>query len=251
MQALLIPGYWNSGTTLLVDLLRKHPDLQLTRGRWLPNLEERNTKKMLARYGERFVDLGPGYQLILSEGWPAHKEPRLTPSEIRQFRRRFGLIFKTWPGKVLLAKNPWWMFAPDFFRQVFANDEVRYLMIFRAGIHQVVSKDYWLRGPFPPEEQLRRRAEFWKMCVDYYFEHWHGREEVLTLTYEALCDDPRAAIRRVCAHLGLDPEPLLPKVPEQIANRTRHWDHLEPRLQEMVQGIVAPAQARLDEALSL
>lgn len=246
MKGLLIPGYWNSGTTLLVELLRRHPEVQLPRGRFLPNLEERSTRKWLPN---GFIDLGPGYERILQRGWEAHEEPALTEAEIRRFRRRFGWAFWVWPGKTLLAKNPWWFFIPGLLDQVFSHDQVRYLLVFREGIHQVVSKHYWERGPFPPEEQLRRRALFWAMCVDYYEANWHGRPEVLTLDYGDICADPQQFMIAICQHAGLDPAPLLPHVPSQLDNRTRHWDQLDPKLQEMVAEIVQPAQARLDTLL--
>lgn len=247
MKGLLITGYWNSGTTLMVEMLRKHPQIQLTRGAWLPNLEERSTRKWLP---EGFIQLGDGYERILSGGWEAHEEPRLSSADLQRFRRKFGRAFWTFPGKSLLAKNPWWFFIPALLREVFAQDEMRYLIVFREGIHQVLSKHYWERGPYPPEEQLRRRAEFWAMCIDYYEEHWHGCEDVLIQDYRSICEDPKRHFSDICQHMHLDATPLLRRLPPQLDNRTGHWDRLDPRLQAMVQDIVSPAQAKLDRLMA-
>ncbi len=246
MKGLLITGFWNSGTTLLVDLLRKHPQLQLARGRWLPNLEERSTRKWLQ---DGFIDLGRGYEPILEGGWEAHQEPQLSEQEIRRFRKKFGRAFFTWPGRQLLAKNPWWFFIPSLLRQVFQDDDIRYLIVFREGVHQVVSKDYWKHGAYPPDEMLLRRAHFWAMCIDYYEQHWHGRSEVLTLSYKHICKDPRENMQSICHHAGLDATPIFAKIPEQLSNRMKLWDQLDPSLQEQVKTIVTPAQLKLDQLI--
>ena len=213
----------------------------------MPNLEERSTRKWLS---EGFIDLGPGYERILAEGWAAHQEPQLSAKELTRFRQKFGRTFWTFPGNTLLAKNPWWLFIPGLLRDAFEKDQIRYLIVFREGIHQVVSKHYWEQGPFPPEEQLRRRAEFWAKCIDYYEAHWHGREEVMTQDYRAICADPARYISDICLHAGLDPAPLLPRLPAQLENRTGHWDRLDPALKSMVENIVGPAQEKLDNLLA-
>lgn len=247
MNGLLITGFWNSGTTLLVDLLRKHPQLQLTRGRWLPNLEERSTRRWLK---DGFIQLGDAYQPILEGGWEAHQEPDLSAPEIRDFRRKFGWTFWTLPRKQLLSKNPWWFFVPELFQKVFTNDDMKYLIVFREGIHQVVSKHYWQKGPLSEEEMLICRAKFWAMCVDYYESHWHGREDVLTLDYAQICANPSAEISRICSHLDLDCTSLLPRLPSTLENRTAHWDNLDARLQSIVLEIVSPAQQKLDKLIA-
>ena len=61
MKALFIVGYWNSGTTLLVDVLRKHPILSLRKARYKPNLEERTIKKILKRLDSDFWDFSDEY----------------------------------------------------------------------------------------------------------------------------------------------------------------------------------------------
>lgn len=248
MKGLLITGYWNSGTTMLVDLLRKHSQLQLTRGKWLPNLEERSTRRWLPG---GFIQLGDSYAPILDGGWDAHQEPSLSDQEIRDFRRKFGWTFWTWPGKQVLAKNPWWMFIPGTLNRVFREDEIRYLMVFREGIHQVVSKYYWQNGPLPEREMLERRAKFWVMCIDYYERHWHGREDVLTLDYAHICQNPTAELEKIFVHLGMDCESFLPQVPSKLENRTAHWDRLDPSYQDLVLEIVTPAQEKLNRLLGL
>lgn len=233
---------------MLVDLLRKHPQLQLTRGRWLPNLEERSTRRWLP---EGFIQLGESYAPILDGGWESHREPEFSEKDIHDFRRKFGWTFWTWPGNHLLAKNPWWMFIPDTLKKVFEEDEIRYLMVFREGIHQVVSKYYWQKGPLSERDMLERRAKFWVMCVDYYEQHWHRREDVLTLDYARICQNPATELKKIFGHLGMDCESFLSRVPSKLENRTAHWDRLDPSYQELVLEIVTPAQEKLNRLLGL
>lgn len=245
MKAMFIVGYWNSGTTLLVDLLRKHPEIWLRRARYKPNLEERTFVKILRRMGGDFIRFDANYATVNREGFVHYREPDFGPEKLATFRRRFGLHFWVPASKTLLLKNPWLFFNPQFLQQVFATDDIRTSIVLRHGAMQVVSKDYWKRSDGDPAEHLIARAHFWVRAMEFFFEHWQPRPDVLVLRYENVCHDPEGQIGQLLAHADLSAEPLLPHLPK-LSNRTSKWRELDPALRKQVWDIVAPMQARLD-----
>ncbi len=68
-QAVFIVRYWNSGTTLLVDVLRKHPAFAFKRARFKPNLEDRTIIKILRRFDAGFIKLDDYYREINQNGF--------------------------------------------------------------------------------------------------------------------------------------------------------------------------------------
>ena len=102
MKILLIVGYWNSGTTLLVDILRKHPKLTLRRARWLPNLEERTIQKLLQRLGSDFIQFDENYKTVVNQGFTHYQEPQFDEEQSQQFERLFNQKFGVKEPKILL-----------------------------------------------------------------------------------------------------------------------------------------------------
>lgn len=245
-KALFIVGYWNSGTTLLVDLLRKHPTLRLRHARYKPNLEDRSIVKMLRRMGQDFIRFEENYRRVNEEGFTHYQEAAFDEPQRQTFRRRFWRWYRVRSSRWLLLKNPWLWFMPNFLRSSFAEDEMRYVIIIRDGAMQAVSKDYWQRKTDAPEAKLMARARFWVRAMEYFYDHWHGREDVYVMRYEALCADTEGEIQRLCAWLGLAFDPLRAHLPQGLSNRTGKLDRLDPGLKAQVQAIVGPMQARLE-----
>ncbi len=250
MNILLIPGHWNSGTTLLVDIMRQHPSIRLRHARYKPNLEDRIFVKIMRRLGLKMIQFDPFYERTIEQGWDHYQQPQPEATKLARFRRIFGRKHRVRAKQWLLFKNPWLLFLPDFLIQLFVRDQVKYVIILRDGIHQVVSKDYWKRDTDEPERKLIARAHFWVRCMEYYLDHWQGRPDVLTLRYETLCQQPAEQISAICDFVGLDATPLVVQLPTHYTLRTTNWDRLDPALQKQVQEIVAPMQAQLDPLFS-
>lgn len=242
---IFITGYWNSGTTLLVDILRKHPEVRLRRARYKPNLEERTIVKILRKLGEDFIHLDPDYTNILQNGFSQYHQPFQTEQNRIAFRKIFDRKFRVPEDKVLLLKNPWLFFMPDFLDQTFADIRPGKIIILRDGPGQVVSKDYWKRNTENPEHQLLARAKFWVKAMEYYFAHWYQREDTLTLSYDHLCNNPAMVIQQICEFSGIPFDPLAPTLPGHYHNRRTNWKNLDEELQEKVLSIVSPMQERI------
>ncbi|MEZ4826226.1 MAG: sulfotransferase [Bacteroidia bacterium] len=247
MKAVFITGYWNSGTTLLVDILRKHPEISLRRARFKPNLEERTIAKILRRMGTGFIPLEPDYATINREGFSNYRQPQFDETQRKKFRKLFDGKFSVSPPKILLLKNPWLFFMPDFIDQNFEGDDIRKIIILRDGPGQVVSKDYWKRNTENPEQQLYARAKFWARSMEYYFDHWYERKDVLTIRYENFCLNPEKYTQFICNFSGIGfPPEFVRTIPAALSNRQTNWNQLEPTYRENVLNILSGMQARLD-----
>lgn len=243
MKALFIVGHWNSGTTLLVDVLRKHPELRLQRARWKPNLEDRNIRKILWRLKTDFPEFGE-YEDVNENGFLNYPQPDFGAEDYQRFRKLFGKKYN--PGQhTLLLKNPWLLFFPKLMAEAFAEDEVKFVFIVRDGRSQVTSKDYWLRSS-TPEQHLLNRATFWTRCMEYFQEHWSQKPNMLVLRYENLCTHPEKSIQQVCEHQGLDFAPLAKHMPEAFENRMSKWNKLTDLQKANVQERILSTQQELD-----
>lgn len=251
MKALFIVGYWNSGTTLLVDVLRHHPDLELRRARWKPNLEERTIRKILNRLGADFIELGD-YSEVIKHGFVHYQEPEFNEAQYQQFKQTFERKFWVREPKCLLLKNPWLFFMPNFIEEQFKECQIKKLMIIRQGTDQVVSKDYWKRKTKTEAERvekLRARAQFWVRAMEYYFEYWHDQADTLTIRYENLCLRPSFYFERICQFMGMEFKDFAHKVPQQLSNRQTLWQELPANYQQMVLEIVEDMQEKIDRKL--
>jgi hypothetical protein len=247
MKALFIVGYWNSGTTLLVDVLRKHPVLSLRKARYKPNLEERTIKKILKRLRSDFWDFSDEYVDVIENGFKNYKEPDFDEGQRLRFRKIFRWHFWVRKRKVLLLKNPWLFYFNSFIDNVFAEDEIKKVVILRNGYSQAVSKDYWLKGTDNPEKHLIARAIFWKKSMERYFDTWYKDENCLTIRYENLCGNPEKVVRDVCAFLEIPFEPLKDKLPNAFENRMTKWESLDTELKQSIENELDDIQLKIDK----
>ncbi|MDH5717426.1 MAG: sulfotransferase [Spirochaetia bacterium] len=247
MKSIFIVGYWNSGTTLLVDLLRKHPEVKLKRARYKPNLEERDIVKILKKLDSNFIELGD-YSEVIENGFKNYNEPIFAGEKKEKFNKEFLKKFKVKENKYLLLKNPWLFFMPNFIKNQFSDFEMKKIIILRHGHSQVVSKDYWLRNTDKPELKLFARAKFWVRAMEYFFENWHNKPDTLVLRYESVCENPHKLVRQICDFINIKFEPIEKKVPDKLENKLGKWNQLPDDLKKEIDIIIKPIQEKLDSA---
>lgn len=250
MKSLFIVGFWNSGTTLLVDILRKHPILKLKKARFKPNLEERTIRKILKKLGTDFFDFGD-YSEVIANGFDNYEQPKFDETQREKFRKSFLWHFGVSKDKMLLLKNPWLFYFQDFIAENFVQDDMKKIVILRNGYSQVVSKDYWLRDKENPEGRLIARSVFWQKSMEHYFKTWHNDPDCLTIRYENLCGHPEQVTEQVCDFLGVPFQPLIKSLPAAFENRMTKWNQLEDRLKVQVSEHVEAMQAKIDEHFPL
>jgi hypothetical protein len=197
---LFILGLNNSGTTLLVDLLKTHP-----RMRWLPNEGQYLTGALpLPRdYGvpRRFAERldvfhwteanDPGPALRIQYDWARHYQPR--------------------PG-ILLEKSPPNTLRSRWFQHNFRPS--RFLAI--------------TRHPYAVCEGIRRReghsideaARHWVLANEWMLDDITHLQHCLFMTYEDLCFRPQHYLTQMQAFLGLEVpfDPQVLSTPRRIHN---------------------------------
>lgn len=246
MKALFIVGFWNSGTTLLVDVLRKHPKLSLRKARYKPNLEERTIKKILHKLGTDFWDFSDTYEEVIKNGFANYHEPDFDTNQQTRFRKIFNRHFWTRSSKILLLKNPYLFYFYNFINSVFGKDDIKKVVILRNGYAQVVSKDYWKKGNVASEKHLIARAVFWKKSMERFFETWHKDDNCLTIRYENLSANPEQTIQEICVFLGIPFQPISKTIPAAIENRMTNWNKLDDELKNQVIAEVEAMQQQID-----
>jgi len=250
MEGIFIVGYWNSGTTLLTDVLRKHPKLSLKKGRFLPNLEERSTQKLMRKEGSDFFDFGD-YSDVINNKFKNYPQPDWDATKIKSFQKGFRRIFETRNSKILLLKNPWLFFYEEWINRIFSNDAIKKIVILRNGYSQAVSKDYWLKSEQEPKEELEARTKFWKIAIERYFETWHNDPDCLTIRYENLCTNPEETIKEVCDFCSIDYASISKKIPDAFENRMTRWQELDPDLKSIVIKELRNIQLKMDKNFPL
>lgn len=245
-QAVFIVGYWNSGTTLLVDVLRKHPAFAFKRARFKPNLEDRTIIKILRRFDAGFIKLDDYYREINQNGFKNYKEPQFSEEQQERFIKIFNSKYGVGDKKTLLLKNPWLWFMHEHISNHYTDWNIKKIVIIRDGAMQTASKDYWLRAD-DPERMLMARAKFWVRSMEYYFDHWHKDPNTYTIRYENLCYAPRETLMELCDFMNVDFNEIAPHTPALLENRRDKWEQLDRTLRFGVTDIVGDMQRKVDE----
>lgn len=245
-KAVFIVGYWNSGTTLLVDVLRKHPDFAFKRARFKPNLEDRTIVKILRKFDADFIQLKDYYREITTNGFKNYNEPNFSEEDKLSFTKIFNRKYGVGQKKQLLLKNPWLWFMEEFINSHFIDWNIKKIVIVRDGAMQSVSKDYWLKSD-NPEKMLLARAKFWVRSMEYYFDHWHESDDTMTIRYENLCYNPRQTVIDLCEFMDVDFDKIQKHTPALLENRKDKWERLSPNLRLQVEEITADMQRKIDD----
>ena len=143
MNALFVVGFWNSGTTLLIDVLQKHPNLSLRKARYKPNLEERTIKKILNKLGADFWDFSDTYEEVVQNGFKNYHEPKLSESQQIRFKKIFKWHFWVRKPKILLLKNPYLFYFYNFINTTFKEDNIKKVIILRNNTYTIIIIFFW------------------------------------------------------------------------------------------------------------
>lgn len=197
---LFVLGLNNSGTTLIVDLLKSHP-----RMRWLPNEGQYLTSELpLPRdYGvpRKFAErLDIFHWTEANDSTPAL---RIQFDWARQYQDRPGILLEKSPPNTMRSRWLQHNFRPARFLSV-------------------------TRHPYAVCEGIRRReghtieeaARHWARANAVMLDDIRHLEHCLFVTYEDLCARPQDYLERLQAFLGLEVpfDPKLLSTPRRIHN---------------------------------
>lgn len=235
---IFIVGCPRSGTTLLRDLLRSHPNLTFPEeSHFIPQLyesygdpkTEAEARKLAAK--------------ILSLRWVQAWDLRLTPAQFaeeRSYGRLVSRIYEAWARKENKPrwgdKTPPYVTKIPVLMKIFPRAKI--IHIYRDG-RDVASS--WVRVRFGPRN-IFTAASAWRKMVAAGREAGAALppETYLEVCYESLVRDPRETMTQVCAFVGepfsdavLRPNPLI------------GWNRYSPIL-----GSARPRKARPDEVVA-
>jgi hypothetical protein len=189
---LFLVGCYNSGTTLLAELLARHPDISAlpTEGHFIT---------------DQFIK---DYEIGLPRMWAAREELfRLTEADVGpdpiRIKKEWGMrLDRSRP--VLLEKSPpntpraRWLqrhFAPAYFVSIVRNGYA-----VAEGITRKADPRH-LRDSWPIEQS----AWQWRRSIEVLEEDAPHLEHLLWVTYEELVADPLATLNRIAAFVELPP----------------------------------------------
>lgn len=243
MKIVVIIGHWNSGSTLLTELLSRHPAARPGRARHLPNREERHTRRLLRQLARRRGS-------CRRHEWCYYNRPQLDEAELAWFRARLLRRLRPGNGGFALIKNPWLLYGHDLLTHALAGHDVRYVYITRRGANQVTSWNAWFseaRDLAEARVNLMARARLWVDGVETYRHDWAERDDCLAVRYEDLCREPLAALDRLAEFAALRPSVWRPALPREFTISDAKWQALPDCFREEILGITAIAQSWLDE----
>lgn len=244
VKPIFVVGYMHSGTTLLLNILARHPSVFASRGETkffmrLPMIRSRfgrlDEDDVLRDY-VRFVmgiisadfDINKGFDAVV-EGCP------FTPAEVDEvvervrsdrehcsvFARAFAHLAEKGGRRFWLEKTPTHIFHIDQIAR--SLPEARFVEIVRDPRDILASKktrkeSVWKGDRYSPERRHLKHLEkaydplwdslSWKSAVRAGAQarrRW--RDKVISVRYEDLVCEPELKVRELCAALGLDFEP--------------------------------------------
>lgn len=245
IRVLFIIGCGRSGTTLLADLFKGHPEVRSTQGH--PDGEDNQGWIV---HGGAAISGGTG-DPSLDQGkaglpYCLHMDQEDVTPQIRDSMRRYYLndVLDGDPSRLAVNKNVHICNKINYVRAIFP--EARFVHIIRDAVPTVASwakqmdklpelslylpdVDYPCLWLLPTSQHAHhhhafaRSGRFYPGSIDCLAEYWHvinrniprqmkdAQDRLLTVRYEDLCADPQQILARVSDFVGLSAPPVVPE----------------------------------------
>lgn len=197
---IFIMGCYNSGTSLLADILSYHPEIG-----GLPN------------EGQYFTDQLP---IAGQFGWPRMwvrclEKVRLEPGElddaaIRRIKRQWSIYYPRDASNLVeksIANATRMPFLQAHFQPAYFIVITRNGYAVAEGIRRRVVPGRWGNRDYPDQYPIALCAEQWRASDEVIDKDRPVLQRIIDLTYEELTADPGATLRVVTDFLGIDPLP--------------------------------------------
>lgn len=245
-RPIFIVGMPRSGTTILARLLGQHPDL----AQW----SEANAVWDPAYYQRRPYLMGRD---VYSHRF---RPEALTEADRRRIHGMFGFYTRVQGKRRFLNKAPANSMRLPWVKALFPD--CVFVHVRRDGRAVVSSRKQQLqrhvrRGRYrwplaDPETVIRGIAETWVLMTREVEDAAAGLkpEDVVTLSYEAFCEDVHGSLRRLLTFCDLDPDRYdWSKAPRTLENRNYKWrEMLTPREQAVMLETIRPRLRELGYA---
>ena len=262
-RPIFIVGVDHSGTTILYNMMARHPELAWfsqysLRGGDLPGRMRVPFHGLVNRVGRAAFDFTwrKKNRLLLPEpregaGIWRRLVPRIegfldesdyTDEIADRVRRAFRSELDAWGLERMLVKIPYLTRAMALLDRIFPD--ALYIHIVRDGRAVSLSnRDRYMERGHGPFEALRVSARRWVETLDYI----EGMEEdlgprLMTLHYEHFCDDVHGWLQRCIRFSGLSPEHMdLDPIPRALHPTNEKWlSKCPPSEREMLDEVLTP-----------
>jgi len=216
-------GAQKAGTTWLHANLAQHPRVRFPGGKEV-HFWDREHARGVEWYRALFASAPPG--VLLGDITPSYAIlPPERIAEVAACAPRARLIF--------LLRHP-----------VERAWSAAKMALKRADLEFGEASDAWFRDHFRSRGS-RARGDY-AACLDAWLAHF-PRPALLLLRYEDLLREPESVARAVCAHLGLDPQPLLAPANEWLRRAVFPGEpaELPPELRSFLEELYAEPLQRL------
>ena len=192
-EFIFIAGVNRSGTSLLHEILRKHPQISGFTGTGVPEDEGQHLQSLL---GSDLAFGGPGKFAFNDDCYMDESHPLATPENAR-------VLFDQWSRywdlsrKYLIEKSVANVVRSRFLQQLFPKS--RFIFLMRHPLAVAYATRKWVS-----EIPIMSLTEHSIVACEKMLEDMKFLRSVFILKYEQLVRDPQEAIDRIFRHLGLE-----------------------------------------------
>lgn len=204
-RPIFIVGTGRCGTTLLVRILRSHPEIlgfpAEANALWHPNFYPREKAKIIVPP----IEVDPHqYTETSIESWP--------PGQVDKIRYTFAGYYAIWGyGKEFFVKSAMISFMIPKILEIFPD--ARFIHIFRSGppvVESFFKKNFerYKNFEFSEEEYRLICANYWNTCILEIEQVKQSCEleqnrSIFEISYEELCNRPKYMLKNIASFIGL------------------------------------------------
>jgi hypothetical protein len=193
-----ICGLHRSGTSLLFEMLREHPQISGFRDTGVPEDEGQHLQSVYPPGGTHGE---PGRFGFKREAHFTEASPLITEENRAKL---FAQWAAQWDGSksFLLEKSPPNIVRTRFLQAMFPRS--KFILFRRHPVPVALSTRRWTQAP------IFSLVRHWVVCQEIWRADRPHVRNILDLTYERLVAEPAETLDEICAFLGADPYPYPP-----------------------------------------
>lgn len=201
---LFLCGLHRSGTSLLFQLLRDHPEISGFQNTGVPEDEGQHLQSVFP-VAKSFG--GPGIFGFSSDAYLDNQSKLISPENKSRLLSEWGRYWDM-EKKYLLEKSPPNLIRTLFFQEMFEN--TIFIAIIRHPLATSYATQKWSKTSI--EDLIRH----WLLCHDRFMEDAKKLKKVMVIRYEKFVDNPTEVMSKMYRLVGIEPSPITKEVKSNI-----------------------------------
>jgi len=239
---IFIVGTGRCGTTLLVRILRSHPEIigfpAEANALWHPNLYPGEKAKIIIPP----IEVDPQqYTEVSIKSWP--------PGQADKIRHTFAGFYAIWGhGKEFFVKSAMISFMIPKILEIFPD--ARFVHIYRSGPPVVESffkknSGKYKHFKFSEDEYRLICANYWNACILEIEQVKHSQmleqtRAIFEISYEELCNRPKTTLKHIADFIGVRKESFGFDISQIESRNYKVGDHLTDEIWEECLQVMEP-----------